>query len=43
MKNVLQGQQMTSGLQVEIVPMNYDPSLPFPHSVVDYDDIVEAR
>ena len=34
---------MTSGLQVEIVPMNYNPLLPFPHNVVDYDDVVEAR
>jgi hypothetical protein len=42
-RNVLRGQQTTSGLRVEIVPMNYDPSLPFPRNVVDYDEVVEAR
>jgi len=42
-RNVLRGQATASTLKIEIVNRIYNPSNPFHHITVDYDDVVEAE
>jgi hypothetical protein len=41
-KNVLCGQETTSGLQVKVQLSHLDPAAPFKTMVFAYDDLVEA-
>ena len=41
-KNVLRGQETSSGLRVAIQLSSWNPACPFKTVVLDYDDVVEA-
>jgi hypothetical protein len=41
--DVLCNQKTSSGLRVEIEVTSYNPTSPFEHKHLDYDDVVEAK